>query len=392
MLYSAGQTDIGTTASGIWLSQLRWLLIAAVAGAFAYRTSFRLVEWAAPWLYGLGLALLVLTLAFGSGGGTAASTKSWFTIGGVRLGQPVELAKLATILMLARWFAARREVPTTLRGLAMPVMIAAVPAGLVMLQPDLGSAIVFASILFAGLFWAGVPGPNLIFLASPVVSLLLAWSTAAWSIWMIALFVMLMVWRPFILESIAVYLTNSAMGVFAMVVWGRLSPYQQNRLLSFLDPGADEFRRTSGYQGFQSMVAIGSGGWFGNGFTQGPQKRTGYVPEHWTDFIFSVVGEELGFIGVMVALGLFAGLLGVMIQVARRAADPFTSMVVFGLAAVIFTHVFENVGMTVSIMPITGIPLPFFSYGGSFTLSLALAMGLTLRAAGEGRAASYVDY
>jgi rod shape determining protein RodA len=237
-----------------------------------------------------------------------------------------------------------------------------------------------------------VPIPNLIFLASPVVSLLLAWSTAAWSIWMVALFGMLMVWRPFIWESIAVYLTNSAMGVFAMVVWGRLNPYQQNRLLSFLDPGADEFRRSAGYQGFQSMVAIGSGGWFGNGFTQGPQKRTGYIPEHWTDFIFSVVGEELGFVGVMLALGLFATLLGVMIQVARRAADPFTSMAVFGLGAVIFTHVFENVGMTVSIMPITGIPLPFFSYGGSFTLSLALAMGLTLRAAGEGRAAGYVDY
>ncbi|HRP09202.1 MAG TPA: FtsW/RodA/SpoVE family cell cycle protein, partial [Gemmatimonadales bacterium] len=137
--------------------------------------------------------------------------------------------------------------------------------------------------------------------------------------------------------------------------------------------------------------AMGSGGFVGAGFTDGPQKRSGFIPEHWTDFVFSVVGEEFGFVGVVLALGLFFALLMVLVQIARRAADPYASLVVFGLAGLIFTHVFENVGMTIRLMPITGIPLPFFSYGGSFLIAMGIAMGLAYRAAREGRAAGYVE-
>ena len=387
VLYSTGQTDIATVATGIWKRQLVFLSIAIVAGFVASRISPRLLEWGAPWLYAFALVLLALTLVLGTGAGTAAGTKSWIGIGGARL-QPAEFAKLATILMLARWFSNRREPPGTLIGLLPPILIAGLPALLVLAQPDLGSAIVFAGILFATLFWAGVSVPLLIFLASPVVSLLLAWSTVLWSLWMVALFVMLMVWRPFILESIAVYLTNSAMGVLAIVVWSRMAPYQKMRIISFINPEADP--RGAAYQAVQSKVAIGSGGWFGNGFPQGSQKRSGYIPEHWTDFVFSVVGEEFGFVGVMLVLGLFLALLILMVQIARRAADPFSSLVVFGMVGLVFTHIFENIGMTVSIMPITGIPLPFFSYGGSFLLATGIAMGLAYRTAGEGRASGYV--
>jgi rod shape determining protein RodA len=389
MLFSAGQMDIPSNADGIWLRQLVWIGIALMAAAVSSRVPLRVLEWAAPPLYLLGLLLLVVVLFAGTGAGTASSTKSWLAIGHTRLGQPVELAKLATILMLARWFSSRREAPTTIRGLAAPIAIAALPALLVLGQPDLGSAIVFAGILFAMLFWAGVPWSILVLLGSPIISLVLSWSTALWSLWMVVLFALLILWRPFLLEGIGVYLVNSATGVLAIVAWDRLADYQRGRLTSFLNPEA--FLKTSGYQGFQSKLAIGSGGLLGQGFTLGPQKRAGYIPEHWTDFVFSVVGEELGLVGVMVALGLFLALLLVLIQVARRASDPFASLVTFGLVGLIFTHIFENVGMTISLMPITGIPLPFFSYGGSFLVALFLGLGLAYRTARDERVASYID-
>ena len=123
----------------------------------------------------------------------------------------------------------------------------------------------------------------------------------------------------------------------------------------------------------------------------GPQKRLAFLPEQYTDFIFAVVGEELGFIGVLTALGLFLALFLVLLRIARRATDPFSSLVVFGVLGLFFTHLFENVGMTVNIMPITGIPLPFFSYGGSFLLGLGLALGLVLRVAWDSRLSGYAD-
>lgn len=388
VLFSAGQTDTASGASGIWVRQLVFLGISAVIAVVTSRVSFRLLEWAAPWLYGLGLTLLALTLVIGTGSGTAQGTQSWLGFGAARI-QPVEFAKLATILMLARWLAARRDPPDSLRRLIPPIAIAVAPALLVLMQPDLGSAMVFGGILFATLFWAGVSLPLLLYLASPVISLLLAWNTVFWSIWMVALFLMLLTWRLFIFEAITVYVANSAMGVMAIVLWNKLDDFQRARILTFLNPESDPLHR--GYQAMQSRVAIGSGGLTGAGFTDGPLKRSGFIPEHWTDFIFSVVGEEFGFLGVLLALTLFFGFLVVLVQIARRAADPFASIVVFGIVGLVFTHIFENVGMTISLMPITGIPLPFFSYGGSFLIALGIALGMAYRTALEGRGAGYLE-
>ena len=388
VLYSAGQTDTPSGAANIWVRQLVFLSIAFVAAFVTSRISFRLYEWAAPWLYAFGLGLLGITLVLGTGSGTAEGTSSWIGIGGARI-QPVEFAKLATILMLARWFAARREPPGSIREMFPPIIIAAVPSLLVLMQPDLGSAMVFGGILFATLFWAGVPLHLLFFLASPVISLFLAWNTVWWSVYMVGLFIALIRWRLFILESITIYLANSAMGVMAIVVWNRMGDFQRARILTFLNPESDPLHR--GFQAISSRNAIGSGGLIGAGFGDGPQKRSGFVPEHWTDFVFSVVGEELGFLGVLVALGLFFALLVVLIQIARRAADPFASIVVFGVVGLMFTHIFENIGMTIGLMPITGIPLPFFSYGGSFLIAIGIAVGLAYRTGQEGRASGYLE-
>jgi len=291
--------------------------------------------------------------------------------------------------MLARYLSGLREAPRNLRELAAPCLIAGVPFLLVLKQPDLGSAIVFIGILFMMLFWAGVKPSLLFMLASPGLSLFLAFNTWTWGVWMIVLAVLLVAWRPYVAEGILLYIANSVMGALAIPLWQRLAPYQQNRLLTFLNPEIDP--RAAGYHAIQSRVAIGSGGWFGNGFTQGPQKRLAFLPAQHTDFIFSVVGEELGFLGVLVALSLFLALFLVLLRIARRATEPFASLVVFGILALFFTHVFENVGMTVNIMPITGIPLPFFSYGGSFFLICCVAIGLVLRAAWDARLSGYAD-
>ena len=389
MVYSAGQTDVPTVARGAWIRQLVWVGLAIAAATMAFRVNSRILEWGAPGIYALGLLLLVLTLLVGTGAGSAASSKSWLQIGGIRVGQPVELAKLATILLLARYLSSLREPPDSLRQLIVPGMIAAVPFLLVLRQPDLGSAIVFVGILFAMLFWAGVSPRLLLLLISPVVSLLLAADTRWWGAWMLLLFFLLVLWRAYVAEGVLIYLVNAAMGVLAIILWNNLKPYQQKRLTSFLNPESDPIH--AGYQAIQSKVAIGSGGIFGNGFLNGPQKRLAFLPEQYTDFIFAVLGEELGFIGVVAALTLFFILFLVLLRIARRASDPFSSLVVFGVLALLFTHLFENVGMTINVMPITGIPLPFFSYGGSFLLGLGLAIGLVLRVAWDSRLSGYAD-
>jgi rod shape determining protein RodA len=388
-LYSAGQTEVPTFVTDIWKDQLIRLGVGIIAAALVFRVSPRLLEWATPYVYGITVFVLLLTLVIGSGAGTAASSKSWITIAGHRIGQPAELAKLAVVLMLARWLADRREPPATLRDLVYPSAIAGLPFGLVVLQPDLGSAIVFIAILFSMLYWAGTKPALLLLLASPAIGLVLAFSTVAWGAWFVALLIFVLWLRPYVWEGLTVMLANVVMGVIALPFWRHLAPYQQNRLLAFLNPEVDP--RSTGWHVIQSKVAVGSGGWFGKGYTLGTQKRLAFLPAQHTDFIFSVVGEELGFMGVVAALGLFTALVLIMLRIARRATDAFSSLVVFGLTGMLFCHIIENVGMTVNLLPITGIPLPFFSYGGSFLIACCLAIGIALRVAWESRLSGYGD-
>ena len=385
VVYSAGQTDYpSASVQAAWLRQLMWLAVGLVAFLVVSRLSVRFLEWAAWPGYLLAIALLVITLVFGSGAGTAESMKGWLTIGGRRLGQPSELAKIAVALMLARVLASYRVPPRSLVDLIKPGIVVLIPWLLVMLQPDLGTGLVFIGLFFAMLFWSGVSGTLLLLAASPVVSLVLAGSTGIWITWFIILCVAIWFYKPFVVEGVVLVIANLTMGVAAPIIWEKvLDPHQRDRLLVFLDPSRDP--KASGYQIAQSRIAIGSGGWTGKGYTQGSQKRLAFLPEQHTDFIFAVVGEELGFLGVAAALTLFLLLFLRVIRVATRASDSFSSLVAFGLAGSWFVHVIINVGMTINLMPITGIPLPFFSYGGSFLLSCWIAVGVLLRISQEGR-------
>ena len=383
MVFSAGETDAPTVAAGLYRRQLVWFGIALVAAYTINRASVRLVEWMTLPLYVLTLVMLVATMALGTGAGTAASMKGWLTIAGVRLGQPAELAKIAVVLMLARVLAARRDPPKSLLDLWKPGLVVAIPWLLVMAQPDLGTGIVFIGIFFAMLYWAGVSAPLLLLVASPAISLLLTPSTGLWGAWFFLLIALVLWYKPYLIEGIILVSANIFTGVAAPILWERLAPYQRNRLLVFLDPSIDP--RASGWHVIQSQVAIGSGGWFGKGYLMGTQKRLAFLPAQHTDFIFSVVGEELGFIGVMVALGLFVWLFLRIVRIASGANDAFASLVAFGLLGSWLVHVVVNVGMTLNLMPITGIPLPFFSYGGSFLLASWIALGLLARISSEGR-------
>jgi rod shape determining protein RodA len=383
MVYSAGVTDTPTFVHNLYRSQSVWLLI-GLGGAYAIsRSSVRFVEWATLPAYLLTLFILCLTLVIGKGGGTAASSKSWIAIGGHRLGQPSELMKLTVVLMLAKVLASRSESPNSLADLWKPILTVGIPWIVIMLQPDLGTGLVFIGIFFVMLFWAGTPWPLLVLLASPVISLVLSFSTTLWGAWFFVLLALVLRYRPYLFEGISLLLINIVVGVFAPVVWERLAPYQRNRLLVFIDPSVDP--RNAGYHVIQSKVAIGSGGLFGSGFLTGPQKRLAFLPEQHTDFIFAVVGEELGFIGVTVALALFLMLFLRITNIAERANESYSSLVAFGLMGCWLVHIVVNVGMTLNLMPITGIPLPFFSYGGSFMLASWLAIGILMRISYEGR-------
>jgi rod shape determining protein RodA len=375
MIWSAGQVDLASEASGAWRRQLVWLFLAIAAFGLVSRLPMRWLEWVTPWIYALSIVLLLVVLVVGGG----PNTRSWLRFGGFGF-QPAEPAKLATILLLARLLGSRKEPQVALFDLWKPVAAVALPFLLVMAQPDLGSALIFVVILFSALFWAGTPLFTIFMLVSPGVSLVLGFSAAIWGVWFVIVILGLYLRRPFIGEATAVALANLAAGALATPLWNQLAPYQQKRLLVFLDPGVDP--RGAGWHLIQSKVAIGSGGITGQGFGQGPQKRLAFLPEQHTDFIFSVVGEELGLIGVLVFLFVLAWFLRRVLKVAAES-EGFGSLVVFCLFSVWFAHLVINIGMTVGLMPVTGLPLPYISYGGSFLLTTFVGLGLVSRVAWE---------
>ena len=368
LLYSASQTASGDNAQ-YWQFQLIWLFVALIVYGLIGLVPLRLIEKIARPSYAIALALLVLVLAFPA----IAGARSWIRLGPVGF-QPSEFAKIATILVVAQWAARRKVPPRGLAELVVPATLAAVPALLTLAQPDLGTALVYVLLLAALCFWAGTPPVIVFLLLSPIVSILLTFSLPLWSLYVLTLGVLLFVLRPPRSTWVYVGATNLLMGIVALPLWNQLAGYQKQRLLVFLQPESDP--RGFGWNVIQSKVAIGSGGWLGKGFLEGTQKRLAFLPERHTDFIFSVLGEELGFVGVLVAFTLFGLLLMEGVKIAERNPDAFASTVAFGLVALIASHVAINTAMTVGMMPITGLPLPFLSKGGSFLVVCFAAVAL----------------
>jgi rod shape determining protein RodA len=362
--YHAGSAHQQT----FYLRQLMWLVVALVVFAVVIHLPMRLFDIGAYLLYGMSLALLVLVLMFGSA--RLSDAHRFFTFGSVSLA-PSDIAKIALVLALSRFFAYTKLPPTSKRRLALSAILVLIPAMLIFKQPDLGTALVCFVVLLALWFWSGLSLPYLFLTLSPLASLIAAAHWVSWTIYFAVLLVLLGLIRPGVLMSVVAVITNLISGILTPVLWGRLHDYQKLRILTFLDPGQDP--RGAGYQVTQSKISIGSGGVFGKGFLEGSQSRLEFLPERHTDFIFSVLGEEFGLIGALIVLILFGFVFYRAVRIAAKCRSRFVSNVAMGAAAILFFQFVINVGMTIGIMPVTGLALPLLSYGGT-----ALVLAWTL--------------
>jgi rod shape determining protein RodA len=307
---------------------LMWTGIALIAFIVATAFDYKWLKTFAWPLYGMQIGLLALTLVIGTGVGGSAR---WVPIGPFQF-QFSELAKIMMIIVLANYLGSRQGRLTSLPSILGACVLVVPPWLLVMMQPDLGTSLVLLGILAGMLFMSGA---SLRWLAALAVGVLAA--------------------LPFVWNNV-------------------LRDYQQQRILGFLDPSTDV--QGAGWQLHQSQIAVGSGGWFGKGLTNGTQNQLNFLPVQESDFVAAIYLEELGFLGALLLLVLFTALLWRILVGGLRSKDPFGTMFAAGLASMILFQVVVNLGMVVGIMPITGIPLPFVSHGGASLISIAVGLGI----------------
>ncbi len=320
-----------------------------------------------------GFSLLCLLALLGLQGGGAGR---WFELPlGVRL-QPSEMAKVAAVLAAARYLSGRNVTFQRARDLLIPMAIGGIPFLLVARQPDLGTAAIFPLLIIPMLYWRGLPVWAIFLLCSPALSVMTAFSPITWGLAIVAVAVVL--WRSRLRRGIMllVVVVNVAIGIATPVAWQGMHEYQRQRIVTFLSPQEDPLG--AGYQIIQSTVAVGSGGLVGKGYLQGTQTKLNFLPAQHTDFIFSVVAEEAGLIGALLVLALFTIVLFRCAKAAAEVKNLFAELVIVGASAVLFSHFVVNVGMSLGLLPITGLPLPFVSYGGSHLISQMLMVGLIL--------------
>ena len=325
-IYSA---TYGTKFAGAHIRQLYWIAAGLFAMLVVSRINYQALLEQTPWMYMVAVGLLVAVLLFGQ---KYLGARRWIKLGAMHF-QPSEWVKLILILAVAKYFADARQRECTLADVVKAGLLVALPMLLVLAQPDLGTALTYVPVAIMGLFLGGMKWKH------ATVILLLA-------------------------------------ACMAPVGWHVLKPYQRERLTSFLQPEADY--HGSGYQVIQSLIAVGSGGIWGKGIGHGSQIRGSFLPVPQTDFIFAAYAEEHGFMGAIAVLLLYFIVLMRLIHNAQTAPDRAGTFVVMGVVAVLAFHILVNVGMVVGFMPVTGIPLPLMSYGGSSVLFTFLALGIVM--------------
>ena len=367
-VYSA--TSVPGAHHGLWVRQLAWAGIALLVGWVVASIHYRAYDALAWPLYGLSLLLLVLVLVMGT---SAMGAKRWLDLGVLRF-QPSELAKVATVLVLARRFDQEKLDLRRFTQWFPALLIALVPFALVAKEPDLGTSLAFPVILVVMYFWAGMPLRQLALGLSPVFNAALFFLTGTvwWSGGMVV--ALLAAVRPRWSTLLVVLALNVGVGFALPHVWNHLHDYQKRRIETFLNPGSDPYH--AGYQVIQSRIAIGSGGFAGTGYLRGSQKGLAFLPMRHTDFIFSVVGEEWGFLGTTAVVLLFALLILRGLRLALVVRSGFASLLAVGMVTVFFYHVMVNVLMTVGWAPVTGLPLPLISYGGTALVANGIQIGL----------------
>jgi rod shape determining protein RodA len=375
LVYSASQVPALPGRSGLFGRQVAWLAVGLLSMTVAAAVPFRAWAEYSPILYGISLLLLA---AVPVAGVERLGAQRWLAVGGFQF-QPSELAKLGTLLFAARILARPRVAFPRPRVLLAAVLAATLPFLLVLVEPDLGTSLSFPAFLVPMLFWAGLPLVTLLVLASPLVGAVLTVRFWAWLLFVGGLVLLLRAYRARRSLILLVVAVNVAIAGATPVVWKSLRPYQRQRVVTFLNPEQD--RSGAGYQVIQSKIAVGAGGWSGRGWLQGTQKGLAFLPQQHTDFVFSVLAEEFGFVGCTVTLLLFALFVHRALSLAVRTRSRFASLLAVGITGGFVFHVFVNVSMTLGVLPVTGNPLPFLSYGGTFLVATLVQVGLLINIA-----------
>ncbi len=371
-IYSASYQAESPALKDNFAKQFVWLAIGIVLMFIIIILPTRFFWASAYWLYFLTIFFLILTLILNRG-----NIARWLMIGSFRF-QPAELAKLSVVIFLARYLAEEKRDLNRFKDIFVAFTIVLLPTALIINQPDLGTSLVFLAIVLPILFWAGLPSFYLFIILTPFITMISSFNFYTYFLAMVLIIVVLLLFKRKIMLSSLVVIVNIVMGIVTPILWSHLREYQRHRILTFL--GLEMDPKGLSYQVIQSKVAIGSGGFWGKGILKGTQTQLRFLPEQHTDFVFSVIGEELGFIGSTIVLILFLFILLRAIYIAARVRNKFSGLMVIGATAVLGFHIIINIGMTVGMMPVTGLPLPFLSYGGSFLLTALCFVGIIINA------------
>lgn len=378
LVYSATYNPGEVFYHSFWFRQIIYFIVGGfIAAGVAFIRIDYLKRLAFPFYF---LSLVGLSIVLFGGGDVVKGAGRWIDIGSFKI-QPSEFAKIAYLIVFSYWLSRHPVSFFRLKSFFIPMILFLIPFALVLQQPDLSTALVFIAITLISFYWAGLSLIDMFLLVSPVFSVVLSHSQFAYSqlFWgvLICLVALALFHRklPKMLTSVF-FLINIFAGYASSMVWNGLKPHQQKRLETFIDPMNDPLG--DGYQVLQSMTAIGSGGITGKGFGEGSQTNLSFLPEEHTDFIFSVLGEQFGFLGSLFILSLFFLFLWRAVSICKLYDDPFVNLMTVSACAVFLFHILVNIAMTIGLMPVTGLPLPFLSYGGSFALTCMVLVGFLI--------------
>jgi rod shape determining protein RodA len=402
MIYSAGFDPIDKVNNGLYRKQILWFIFGFILMVGMTIINYQILGDYSLQIYIALIVILIITTIFGT---PVRNTRAWLNFGVFSI-QPSEFMKLGLVLILAKYLEIRERDINHLRELVVPAILTFIPMLIILKQPDFGTAVIFIPILLTMLFVGGADVSHLISIVLiaaiaivlPMVLTYREWVGAEGSGFLldffqdaslllivsgVLLFITLVAFTLHFFSTMKflrkIYIPGAiiSLGLMTSVIIQKLfKVYQKRRILVFLNPDLDP--QGSGYNIIQSKIAIGSGGFFGKGFLKGSQSQLGFLPEKTSDFIFSVVAEEWGFIGAIILLCLFGFIVLRGIQTAFEAKDKFGALLASGITTIFFFHILINIGMVLGIMPVTGLPLTFVSYGGSNLFVSMISIGILL--------------
>ena len=357
--------------SSTFIKQLIWFGIGCVVFLLSQWLRIQFFQEYAYHLYAILLILIWITYFMPAIGGS----HRWVSLGYISF-QPSEIGKIFLVFVIARILSEQENKMNEVKLLLLILLMVVVPSQMVFKQPDFGTAIVYGFIALPMLYWSGIRSFYLFLVIAPMISIIFAFNLILFSLWMGILVLVIYFNQPKIIIGTFQFMVNIGCGVLSPLIWNNiLYHHQKERILTLLNPLRDP--HGTGYQIIQSIIAIGSGGMWGKGIGEGTQTQLRYLPVRDTDFIISVIGEELGLFGITIILIAFSVMLYWIIVYAGIISNRFSSLTLIGFASILFIHLAVNMGMTVGLLPVTGLPAPFLSYGGSFLLSSMFILALS---------------